>query len=221
MVEEIVPPPVPVAQASPAMQPTAPAPQEVAQGHDDIQRAAAARVRAETTHAAWSQYHGAVAVTGPMSYPHGTEWICYCRQRVHKQFMVCVNCGYHKEGHRVEVAEVPWRCRFDGWVNAAGDGICNYRGSPNRPDRAGRLPCNHGRLHAALPTGEPFKLWDWNCSACADQHQILYANHANRISCNHCGAHRAWLEEGHQVKLRLDYPVGTTFNSDWPSAGGM
>ncbi len=85
MVEEIVPPPpVPVEQASPAMQPSAPAPQEVPQGFDDIQRAAAANLRADTSQAAWSQYHGAVAVTGPMSYPHGTEWTCYCRQRVRK-----------------------------------------------------------------------------------------------------------------------------------------
>ena len=116
---------------------------------------------------------------------------------------------------QVSAAEAPWRCRFDGWVNAAGDCRCNYRGNPNRRERAGRHPCIQGRQQAALPTGTPFKLWDWICNACFDKSEVLYGNHASRDACNNCGMRRAWIEQGHEVKLRLDYPPDTIFYSDW------
>ncbi len=112
-------------------------------------------------------------------------------------------------------AEVPWRCKHDGWVNACGDSHCTYRGNINRPAQAGRHPCRQERQQAALATGTPFNAWDWICNSCQDNFHILYANHAIRKKCHKCGIQKAWLEKGFVVNIRKDFAQGTTFDSDW------
>ena len=132
-----------------------------------------------------------------------------------KQFKVCGNCGHKRNGERAPQEEIPWRCKYDGWINGCCDTTCAYRGNPNRPLHAGRYQCWQPKQAAALRTGTPFSAWDWVCNTCKENANIHYANHASRERCFKCGVKRVWLESKFEVRLRNSYPEWTLFDSDW------
>ena len=172
-------------------------------------------------HQAWQGYCGmqaqaataaAAASPGPSPDVQSGEWKCVCGGKVLAKHLACVDCGRNRQGLPAPPEVVPWRCRFDGWVNCAGREMCSFRGDPNRPVGAGRESCHKERKEAALVTGHPFRAWDWICDFCEHHHHVLRDNFAKRLECRWCNTKRDYMEAlGRRCKMVQDYPANQIY----------